>query len=372
MTNKIKVLVVDDSAFMRKAISSILNMDPEIEVVQAVPDGNLALKAIPALNPDVVTLDVEMAGMDGIATLRHIMERFPRPVIMVSALTKEGAEVTMDSLRLGAVDFLQKPSGTISLDMKTQARVLIEKVKTAAKIDIKKLNITPAPLSVDRSNILLRKKGLSNLESNVIPLDHGTRLLRPAKKIVAIGVSTGGPQTLLNMIPHIPADISAGILIVQHMPPTFTAIFANRLNSVSQIEVNEARDGDIIEDGKAYLAPGDFHMIAAKGINSKPVIKIQREPYDTLHRPSVDVMMKSAAERFGRYIVAVLLTGMGNDGAEGMLKIRAAGGRTIAEDESTAVIFGMPKAAIKNNSVEFVLPYPDIPKKITGLIGNMS
>lgn len=371
MAEKIKVLVVDDSAFMRKAISSILNTDTEIEVVQAVPDGILALKAIPVLNPDVVTLDVEMAGMDGITTLRHIMERFPRPVIMVSALTKEGAEVTMDSLSLGAVDFLQKPSGTISLDMKTQAMALISKVKAAAKIDIKRLNITPAPLAVNRSKNLLRGKNLLVSEGNLIPTGHGQISARPAKKIVAIGVSTGGPQTLLNMIPHIPSEIDAGLLIVQHMPPTFTTIFANRLNSVCQIEVKEAVDRDIIEDGKAYLAPGDFHLTVTKGRNSIPMIKIQREPYDTLHRPSVDVMMKSVAEHFGKNIVGILLTGMGNDGAEGMLKIRAAGGRTIAEDESTAVIFGMPRSAIKNNSVEFILPYPEIPKKIAGLIDNM-
>lgn len=361
MTKKIKVLVVDDSAFMRKTISGILNLDQEIEVVGTAPDGNFALKSIPELNPDVITMDVEMSGMDGITTLKHVMERFPRPVIMVSALTRGGAEVTLNALNLGAVDFLQKPSGTISLDMKTQAKILIEKIKDASKVNLNKLNRRPIS-SINKAeaiNIKTREKKEDTKGRS--PLIH-------CKSVVAIGVSTGGPQTLLNMIPMIPGSIPAAILIVQHMPPTFTEIFAKRLDNVSQIKVKEGCDRDILEEGTAYVAPGDFHMFTEKGLNSRYIIKIRREPYDTLHRPSVDVMMESVANTFGRHIIGVLLTGMGHDGADGMKKIRAAGGRTIAEDESTAVIFGMPKAAINANCVEYVLPYPEIPGKIDELI----
>lgn len=358
MTKKIRVLVVDDSAFMRKTISGMLALDPEIEIVGAAPDGNFALKSIPELNPDVITMDVEMSGMDGITTLKHVMEKFPRPVIMVSALTKEGAEVTLNALNFGAVDFLQKPSGTISLDMKSQANILIEKVKNASKVDPTKLKkIKPAfirkAVDVKPGDIKSDVKGIA---------------LKPCKSVVAIGVSTGGPQTLLNMIPQIPETIPAAILIVQHMPPTFTEIFAKRLDSVSQINVKEASNGDVLEEGTAYIAPGDYHMFAVKGLGSKYVIKIRREPYDTLHRPSVDIMMESVAKTFGSRIIGILMTGMGHDGVEGMKMIRAGGGRTIAEDESTAVIFGMPKAAINAKCVEYVLPYPEITNKINELI----
>lgn len=367
MTKEIRVLVVDDSAFMRKTISGILNMDPDINIVGTAPDGNFALKDIEALNPDVITLDVEMGGMDGITTLKHVMERFPKPVIMVSALTKEGAEVTLNALNLGAVDFLQKPSGTISIDMKTQAKILIEKVKAAALIDPAKLIRRRTPF------IPVRPKPTATLPGSVTALNKLKAGIFTifSRNVVAIGVSTGGPQTLLNIFPEIPADIPAAILIVQHMPPTFTQIFAKRLDSVSQVKVIEASDGDVIEVGTAYLAPGDFHMTVETGLNSKKIIRIKREPFDTTYRPSVDVMMESVAKHYGKNIVGVILTGMGHDGAASMLKIKAGGGKTIAEDESTAVIFGMPKSAIKNNCIDHVLPYHDIAKKISDLVSKL-
>lgn len=359
MANKIRVLVVDDSAFMRKTIADILKIDPEIEVVGTAPDGNFALKSIEELKPDVITMDVEMSGMDGITTLKHIMERFPKPVVMVSALTKEGAEVTLNALSIGAVDFLQKPSGTISLDLKTQAKALTEKVKAASKVIPRRISINMAASSRKTSAVINNDRASNKVS--------GLTSSSPCKKVVVIGVSTGGPQTLLNMIPQIPVSIPAAILIVQHMPPTFTAVFAKRLNNLSQINVKEAEDGDVLEIGKAYIAPGDFHMTTDRNLNSY-VLKIRREPYDILHRPSVDVMMESVAKTFGKNIVAVILTGMGHDGTEGMKKIKAGGGKTIAEDESTAVIFGMPKSAIKSNCIDHVLPYPKIPQKISELL----
>ncbi len=360
MEKKIKVLVVDDSAFMRKTISGILNIAPDIEVVGTAPDGKFALQSIKDLNPDVITLDVEMSGMDGITTLHHIMEKNPKPVVMISALTKQGAEVTLNALNLGAVDFLQKPSGTISLDMKTQSKQIIEKVKAASKVTVKR--------SHKHLSDLVSKRSESKVMTIEKKQDAKKGPMVSCKRVVAIGVSTGGPQTLLNMFPKIPASINAAILIVQHMPPTFTDIFAKRLDTVSQITVKEACDGDIMEAGSAYVAPGDFHMTTDKGINSKNIIRIRREPYDTLHRPSVDIMMESVAKNFGKSIVGVLLTGMGHDGVEGMKKIKAGGGKTIAEDESTAIIFGMPKAAIKSKCVDHVLPYPKIVEKVVELL----
>ncbi len=365
MEKKIKVLVVDDSAFMRKTITGILSIDPEIEVIGAAPDGNFALKFIEGTKPDVITMDVEMSGMDGITTLKHVMERFPTPVIMLSALTEKGAEVTLNALSIGAVDFLQKPSGTISLDLKKQAKVLIEKVKGAAKVDprsLKARKFTPVKKTEPPAEKKLPGLGLASKSAEKQPLVS-------CRTVVAIGVSTGGPQTLLNMMPKIPESIPAGILIVQHMPPTFTAIFSKRLDGVSKIRVKEGKEGDIVEAGTAYIAPGDFHMTVEKGFNKKFVIKIRREPFDTLHRPSVDVMMESVAKLFtGKNVLGVILTGMGHDGVEGMKKIKASGGKTIAEDESTAVIFGMPKAAINSKCVDHILPYPDIPQKISELL----
>ncbi|MBC7189466.1 chemotaxis response regulator protein-glutamate methylesterase [Candidatus Aerophobetes bacterium] len=337
---KIKVLVVDDSAFMRKAIRQILESDPLIEVVGIARDGQDALEKVEELNPDVVTLDINMPRMDGLTCLRHIMTAHPLPVVMISSLTQKGAQETFRALELGAVDFIPKLSGTISLDIGKQKNEIIAKVKAAARVRVEK------------------KKSLSTLK--VVKPEISAR--GPEKrrvisqKVVVIGVSTGGPQTLMRIIPYLPGDLPAALLIVQHMPPNFTRAFAERLNSASALEIKEAEAGDFIEEGKGYLAPGDYHMTVAKrALGKGAIIRLSKEPSNTLHRPSVDVTMFSVAELYGENTVGVILTGMGSDGAEAMKEVKRRGGKTIAQDEESSIIFGMPKAAIEGGCVDKVV-----------------
>ncbi len=360
MADKIKVLVVDDSSFMRKALSTILSQDPQIEVIGTAPDGRFALKKLEQIRPDVVTLDVEMPGMDGITTLKEIMGNNPIPVLMVSSLTQDGAAVTMEALGLGAVDFVAKPSGQISLDIDTLSAPIISKVKAAARADVKKLarrtaraaavaEPTPTPASKQE------------------PVAEGPpRLVGPVIRMVAIGVSTGGPQTLMSIFPKIPADLGASVMVVQHMPEGFTHTFAERLDQISSISVKEAEDGDRLRNGCAFLAPGGSHMTVTKGQS----MRIGKEPYDTLHKPSVDVMMESVITAFGSNAVGVLLTGMGKDGAASMAKLRQMGAHTIAESEETAIVYGMPREAAERGGAEFVLPADRVAEKVIELIGN--
>jgi len=346
---RIKVLVVDDSAFMRKAIRQILESDPRIEVIGTARNGEDALEKLQELAPDVVTLDVNMPHMDGLTCLRHIMSTHPLPVVMISSLTQEGAKETFEALDLGAVDFIPKLSGTISLDIGRQKKEIIAKVKAAAfaKIERKKPSVRPA---LKRARVSLKKQGEKALVS---------------QKAVAIGVSTGGPQTLMRIIPYLPANLPASLLIVQHMPPNFTRAFAERLNSASALEVKEAEAGDVVEDGKAYLAPGDYHMtVVRRTLGEGAIIRLSKEPSNVLHRPSVDVMMSSVAKVYGKNAVGVILTGMGKDGAEAMVEIKRNGGKTIAQDEASSIIFGMPKAAIEMGCVDKVISAEEMAQAI--------
>ena len=337
---KIKVLVVDDSAFMRKAIRQILESDPLIEVVGIARDGEDALEKLEELNPDVVTLDINMPRMDGLTCLRHIMTTHPLPVVMISSLTHEGAQETFRALELGAVDFIPKLSGTISLDIGKQKDEIVAKVKAAAFVRVKK-GKGLSTLKVVRPKISARRPE----RREVIP-----------QKVVTIGVSTGGPQTLMKIIPYLPGDLPAALLIVQHMPPNFTRAFAERLNSASALEIKEAEAGDVVEEGKGYLAPGDYHMTVAKrALGKGAIIRLSKEPSNTLHRPSVDVTMFSVAELYGKNTVGVILTGMGSDGAEAMVEVKRRGGKTIVQDEESSIIFGMPKAAIERGCVDMVV-----------------
>ncbi len=337
---RIKVLVVDDSAFMRKAIKNILESDLHIEVIGTARNGEDALKKLKELSPDVVTLDIDMPYMDGLTALQHIMSENPLPVVMLSSFTHEGALETFEALELGAVDFIPKPSGTVSLDIDKQKNEIITKVKAAASARIEKSEQTKLQV-VKRPPIVVPERKISAVVSG---------------KTVAIGISIGGPQTLMKIIPNLPGNLPASLLIVQHMPPSFTRVFAERLNKNSHLEIKEAEAGDAVEKGKVYLAPGDYHMTVVKRtIGKGTIIRLSKEPSNVLHRPSVDIMMSSVAKIYGKNAVGIILTGMGKDGANAMVEIKKNGGKTIAQDEASSIIFGMPKAAIEMGCVDEVV-----------------
>ncbi len=355
--DKIRVLIADDSALMRREIKRIIESDPDLEVIAAARNGQDALEKTIELQPDVVALDINMPVMDGLTALQRIMMQAPRPVVMISSLTQEGARITYEALELGAVDFVGKPDGTISLNIDKVAHDIIYKIKAAARSN--------------RSRLRLRRQKLplvSRKESFAV-----SRRRTPKSdfdKIVVIGQSTGGPNTIMDILPLIPEDFEAPILLVQHMPGTFTPSFAQRLDKNCAIRVKEAQSGDIIKPGWGYLAPGDIHMtIAPRGMgNPGFIIRLSKTPSDTLHMPSVDVTMMSVVKYLGNQTIGVLLTGMGDDGADAMVHIRRAGGRTIAESEETAVVFGMPREAIARGGAEFVLPSYSIAEKIIELV----
>jgi len=338
----IRVLVIDDSALMRKLIPQLLAADRDIEVVGTAMDGLFALRKMQELKPDVVTLDVDMPRMDGIETLRRIVEGFGTPVIMVSSLTERGAALTIQALELGAFDFVTKPQDAISVNIKNIGDELIAKVKAAYDNPLARLKT----MRVESAAVPREKKSIS--------------ATRTAEKVLAIGISTGGPNALSFMLPRLPANFPAAILIVQHMPPGFTETFAARLNTNCAIEVKEARDGDLVVPGRALIAPGGRHL------------RIKRLPLGTIavisdtspvngHRPSADVLFRSvAAEYSGRNVTGLIMTGMGTDGAEGLGEIKARGGMTIAQDEKSSVVFGMPKSAIERNYVREIVSLGDM------------
>jgi two-component system chemotaxis response regulator CheB len=338
-----KVLVVDDSAFMRKIISDIIDEDIHLNVVGTARNGQDALQKINILKPDVITLDVEMPLMDGITTLEQIMTTNPVPVIMLSGLTSEGAEATVKALERGAVDFIAKPVGINISQLKDE---LIYKIKTAAKVKVNKTIKHPdsrQPRRLIVSNLPVGK----------------TALFGNADKILVMGTSTGGPKALQEVLPLLPENFPAPILIVQHMPPGFTKSLANRLNSLCAIRVKEAEEGEVLYQGVAYIAPGDFHLTIAKD-NYHLVVKLTTDPLVNGHRPSVSVMMESVCNNFHGKIIGVIMTGMGSDGVEGMKLIKEKKGITIAEAEETCVVFGMPKAAIQANCIDQIIPLHDI------------
>jgi len=356
MLDRITVLVVDDSALMRREISRILESDPRLKVVACARNGRDAVELVKKHEPDVVTMDINMPVLDGVTALQMIMMESPRPVVMLSSLTQEGAITTFECLELGAVDFVAKPSGTISKDIGKQAAEIIAKVKAAARSRPARLRRTPRSVA--------REDDRSRRTASGPPVHNG------ATRVVAIGVSTGGPKTLMEVIPYLPADLDAAVLIVQHMPEAFTRPFAERINAASAINVKEAAAGDILMPGCGYLARGGKHMVLAKPARGRgAMVRYVSRPADVPHIPSVDVMMHSVAEVFGPNAIGVLMTGMGADGADGMVRIRQLGGKTIAEDESTCVVFGMPAQAIARGGADFVLPCYEIADKIVELVG---
>lgn len=358
----IKVLIVDDSALIRKILSDILSSDKDIEVIGSARNGQEALRKIEELKPDLVTLDIEMPLMDGLTTLKHIVARYKIPVIMISSLTSEGAELTLKALDEGAVDFLPKPTNIFGLSQDNIKNEILDKIKSGAK---SKFYIAE-PVKVQP----IKRETISNITKTIVPVE--TKVFSSSKKkfdnIVAIGTSTGGPRALQTLIPGIPSNINATILIVQHMPPKFTKSLAERLNSISNIRIKEAEDGDILEPAVGYVAPGDFHMTVQKE-SSNLVIRLNKDPQVMGLRPTVDKMMESLCKINEYNKLSVILTGMGSDGASGMKCMKASGSFTIAQDEASSVVFGMPKAAIATNSVDIVLPLDKIAEKIINKVG---
>jgi two-component system chemotaxis response regulator CheB len=336
VNNIARVLVVDDSALMRKLIPLILKADLGIDVVGTAMDGDFALKKIPDLRPTVITLDVDMPRMDGLTTLHSIVKDFGIPVILVSSLTRDRAEITLKGLELGAFDFVPKPEGAISEHIGAISRELIDKVKAAHHA--RPMNIKTA-LSPEPKNT--RQKP---------PLPYYSR----ASGAVAIGISTGGPQALTRILPRIGADFPYGILIVQHMPEGFTELFAKRLNDICSIRVKEAEEGDYVQPGTALLAPGGWHL-KARGSLMGATAAISRTAEVSGHRPSATVLFDSVAEVFGPKAIGLIMTGMGDDGVEGLRRIKEKGGITIAQDASTSLIYGMPKVAFEKGYAGMVL-----------------
>ncbi len=346
---KIKVLVVDDSALMRRLIPLILEKDPDIEVVATAVDGRFALKKAEKLMPDVITLDMDMPGMDGLTTLKHIVGEFGIPVVIVSSLTDKGAELTMKAFELGAVEVVAKPRDAISVNIREIAEELIRKVLAASVSSPSKLFLEPRPAAAPSTDVSAEKKKASG---------------RCADFVTVIGISTGGPNALSHMLPGLPADLPAGVLVVQHMPPGFTEVFAARLNRICALKVSEARDGEPVLPGRVLIAPGAVHMKIKRTSMGAIVVLSSRPPVNG-HRPSADVLFGSAAVEYGPNTLGVIMTGMGDDGSEGLGEIKRAGGSTIAQDEFSSVVFGMPKAAIKKGYADRVLPLDGMAEAIT-------
>lgn len=350
MKERVRVLVVDDSALMRKLIPIILERDPEIEVVGTAMDGAFAIRKIAELHPDVVTLDLEMPRMDGIETLRMIMRSAPLPVIVFSTHSKEGAYSTFKALALGAIDFVAKPSDAAAGHLDPIAYQLVEKIKVAKRAG--------GPGKLPR---------LMELEPP-LPKRKSCTVLAP-NRVIAIGISTGGPNALQFLLSQIPADFPATFVVVQHMPEGFTDMFARRLDECCALDVQEAKSGDLLIAGRALICPGNRHIMVRRMPRGEMVVLSDGPPING-HRPSVDVLFHSVAQEFGLTAVGIIMTGMGDDGAEGLGAIKAAGGMTIAQSEDTCVVSGMPRTAILKGYANKVLPLDHLGAFLISQYGN--
>ncbi len=358
---KKKILIVDDSAFMRKLIRDFLSAHPSLEVVGIARNGKDAIQKVKSLKPDVITMDIEMPEMNGLEAVKIIMKDLPTPIIMLSSMTKKGAEATFLALEYGAIDFIAKPSGTISLDLDKIKDEIIEKVLAAAQVPQTHFNksvISPSVVTQDR------KIYSKNLESTPIkshqpsPWEH----LKP--KLICIGTSTGGPKALQQVLTELPKDINAPLFIVQHMPPSFTKSLAERLNSLSQIHIKEATDGEKVKIGSAYIAPGGYHMTVSSSGNDL-FIHLNTDELRNGHRPAVDVMFESVSKLSHFDKIAVIMTGMGADGTKGLVKLKETGNvRAIAESQDSCIVFGMPKAAIATHLIDQVADLRNISSSI--------
>ncbi|MGC8902184.1 MAG: protein-glutamate methylesterase/protein-glutamine glutaminase [Fervidobacterium sp.] len=343
-SQKIKVMIVDDSPFMRMILKDIIDQQPDMQVVAIAKDGMEAVELALKHKPDVVTMDVEMPKLNGIEALKEIMKRSPTRVIMVSSLTEEGAEITLLALELGAVDFVTKPSGSVSMDFRRMGPDLVGKIRDAMKVDV--------------SQVLLKRKPISGLRAKSLV----------SSKIVVIGSSTGGPRSLDLVIPPLPKDFPAPILLVQHMPPGFTKSLAQRLSRISNLSVKEAEEGDELKPGWVYVAPGDYHM-GIKQQDRKSIIYLDKKTEKINNvRPSVDYTLDKVAEIYKDKTVAVILTGMGRDGTKGAFKVKFFKGVVVAESQETCVVYGMPKAVVDEGYADYVLPADKIPEKLVEIV----
>jgi two-component system chemotaxis response regulator CheB len=344
MAGKVRVLVVDDSALMRRVISGLLEEDPEIQVVGSAVDGQDAIEKVHQLKPDVLTLDVEMPKLDGLQTLGYLMSEHPVPCVMLSAYTPRGAETTLRALDYGATDFVQKPSGAISLNLERVKDELLSKVKVAKTIDLKRLPFKGESGRVAREAI-----------QRPAPPDRGS--------VLAIGTSTGGPRALAALLPRLPKAFPAPVLVVQHMSAGFTATLAARLDKDCENRVKEAEQDEVLEAGSIYLAPGDWHMEVHR-VGAQVKVALDQRPPILGVRPSVDLLFQSVAEAYGPRALGVVLTGMGRDGAKGLKAMKAKNARTLAQDEASCVVYGMPRAAVAAGAVDQVRSLDEMPAAI--------
>jgi two-component system, chemotaxis family, protein-glutamate methylesterase/glutaminase len=356
--NIIKVIVIDDSAFMRKSLTLMLESDPEIRVVATARDGREGIDLISKFRPDIVTLDVEMPGMDGLAALKIIMEQMPMPVLMVSALTTESAQATMQAFDLGAVDFISKESSRNSPNIKNIKDELLDKIK----------QIVRSRLIQTRFRMRRLMQSSRDKHDVIKPMTNTVSFKSVMKNLnaVVLGVSTGGPQALLKIVPKIPENFPIGIAIVQHMPPNFTRTLAERLHDLSKVTVKEAEHGDSMERGKVLIAPGGKHMTLANN-GSHVVVELSQDPANTLYRPSADIMITSAVAAFQSPLLGIILTGMGKDGVAGLKQVKSKGGYVIAQDEESCVIFGMPRVAIEEGVADSVMSIDNISESLSQL-----
>lgn len=379
----IRVLIADDSAFMRMVLSDLFKKQADFEVIDTAKNGKEAVEKVLRLKPDLLTLDINMPVMDGLQALEVIMKDCPVPVVMCSSLTKEGADATIKALSLGAVDFINKTGGSVSR-IDTIETEIISKCRGAAGVRVSRLGALPrlamtppAPPVAHRTNLPpYRTAHLPPLPKT--PPYERPKLIFPAapreelqvgkNKLVVIGTSTGGPKALQTVIAALPKNLPCGVLVVQHMPPGFTRSLAERLDEISQISVKEAGNRDIIEKGRVYIAPGNYHMTVASGAKGREILLNQDPPLGTL-RPAADVLFNSVAS-LGKEIVSVILTGMGADGAAGMKAIKACGGYVIAEAEETCVVYGMPKAVIEQGLADEVRALPEIAGAIVNAVNH--
>ena len=354
---RIKVLIVDDSALVRQVVTQAISREPDIEVIGAAQDPIFAIEKMKNAWPDVLIVDIEMPRMDGLTFLKKVMAERPTPVIICSSLAEQGAQVTMEALAVGAVNIITKPKAGLKSFLEDSANDIVHAIRAAARANMSVLsrltqrNVTP---TAERPKLTA---------DAMLPAAHrGAHMYGTTDQIVAIGTSTGGTQALEAVLTSLPA-VCAGIVIVQHMPEKFTAMFAERLNSLCQIEVREAKDGNRVIPGLALVAPGGRHMMLKRS-GAQYFVEVRDGPLVNRHKPSVDVLFRSVAQTAGRNALGIIMTGMGDDGARGLREMFDVGASTVAEDESTCVVFGMPKEAIKLGAAGDVIPLHRIPEKI--------
>ncbi len=362
----IRVLIIDDSALVRKLLTEMLNSDPDIEVVGAAMDPHIARQKIKELNPDVLTLDVEMPRMDGLSFLRQLMRLRPMPVVMISSLTQEGAETTLDALALGAVDFIGKPRVDVANLLQDYAEEIIRKIKNAAAVKVTARAGRPAA-NGEMKPESRSAAGALDVDSKysatvILQRPANIKIMKTTDKIIAIGASTGGTEAIKEVLEQMPAD-SPAIMITQHIPPVFSSAFAQRMNRTSAMTVVEASDGLQVMPGHVYIAPGDRHLLLRRD-GARYRCSLSDGPPVNRHRPSVDVLFRSVTQAAGRNAIGIIMTGMGADGARGLGEMREAGAITIAQDEKSSVVWGMPGEAVKLGAAQKVVPLGQIPAAI--------